>query len=84
LPLLCPEPFFFLLTLLFLLAFIIFVLLQKIFLWPIVLIILALDWGALHDILKGEPNPYLEYGVLILSIFVFGRILWYKMKIWKK
>jgi len=38
----------------------------------VVLVLLALDWAALHDILKGEPNPYGEYGMLVFSAIVFG------------
>ena len=32
------------------------------------LVILALDWAALHDILKGEPDLILEWGILAASI----------------
>ena len=38
----------------------------------VVLAVLALDWAALHDILKGEPNVYGEYGMLVFSVIVFG------------
>jgi len=34
--------------------------------------LLALDWAALHDILKGEPDLYGEYRTLVLSGIVFG------------
>ena len=37
-----------------------------------VLLLLALDWAALHDILKGEPNPYAEYGMILFSLIIFG------------
>lgn len=38
-------------------------------------LLLALDWAALHDILKGEPNPYGEYGVILFSIIIFGAMI---------
>lgn len=38
----------------------------------IVVLLLALDWAALHDILKGEPNLYAEYGMILFSVIVFG------------
>lgn len=38
----------------------------------IVVLLLALDWAALHDILKGEPNLYAEYGMILFSIMIFG------------
>jgi len=38
----------------------------------VVLILLALDWAALHDILKGEPDTYGEYAMLVFSLLVFG------------
>ncbi len=41
----------------------------------IVLLLLALDWAALHDILKGEPNLYGEYGVVAFSLIIFGTLI---------
>lgn len=38
----------------------------------IVVLLLALDWAALHDILKGEPNLYAEYGIILFSMIIFG------------
>lgn len=40
-----------------------------------VVLLLALDWGV-HDILKGEPNLYGEYGMVVLSLVVFGALTW--------
>ena len=37
-----------------------------------IVLLLLLDWAALHDILKGEPNLYAEYGMILFSIIVFG------------
>jgi len=33
----------------------------------VILLILALDWAALHDILRGEPNPVIEWIMLAVS-----------------
>ena len=38
----------------------------------IVVLLLALDWAALHDIMKGEPNLYAEYGMILFSMIIFG------------
>jgi hypothetical protein len=35
-------------------------------------LLLALDWTALHNILKGEPNLNAEYGMLALSATAFA------------
>lgn len=35
------------------------------------LALLALDWAALHDILKGEPDARGEYAILLLSLAAF-------------
>ena len=45
---------------------------KTILLIGMVVLLLALDWAALHDILKGEPNPYSEYGMVLFSIVIFG------------
>jgi len=45
---------------------------KTILLIGIVVLLLALDWAALHDILKGEPNLYAEYGMILFSIVIFG------------
>lgn len=34
---------------------------KKLFFWGFVLVLAALNWAALHDILKGEPNPWMEW-----------------------
>jgi len=38
----------------------------------VAVLLLALDWAALHDILKGEPSLYAEYGMILFSIVIFG------------
>lgn len=46
---------------------------MKILLWLCLFpLLLALDWAALHDILKGEPNLNAEYGMLALSAAAFA------------
>jgi len=46
----------------------------------IALILLALDWAALHDIFKGEPNPYLEYAVVVFSIILISAVIFITLK----
>jgi len=46
----------------------------------IVLILLALEWAALHDILKGEPNLYLEYAVVMFSIILISAVIFITLK----
>jgi hypothetical protein len=43
------------------------------------LALLALDWAALHDIMKGEPDPHAEYAMLLVSLaaFVAMALLWH-------
>lgn len=48
---------------------------KTVLLMGIVVLLLALDWAALHDILKGEPNLYAEYGMIVFSIIIFGVII---------
>jgi len=42
---------------------------RKILIALFVLALLALDWAALHDILKGEANVWMEW------LFVIGSVL---------
>ncbi len=46
----------------------------------VVIVLLALDWAALHDILKGESNVVLEYGLLGFSLVVFGSLVYYGLR----
>ncbi|MFQ5777468.1 MAG: hypothetical protein ACE5IP_05625 [Terriglobia bacterium] len=42
----------------------------------VVLLLLALDWAALHDILKGNELDYsLEYGMLAASVIGFVALI---------
>ncbi len=36
--------------------------------WLFVLTLAALNWAALHDILKGEQNVWMEWTVVVVSI----------------
>ncbi len=50
-------------------------LMKKVLVWGNVLSLLALDWAALDDITTGnEPNFFLEYTILLISVLVFGSI----------
>ncbi len=55
---------------------------KKPLLFGLVVLLLALDWAALHDITKGEPNMAGEYTMLYFSIFAFAVIafMWFKRK----
>lgn len=53
---------------------------NKIFLIGIVLVLLAFDLAALHDITSGEPDVYGEYGILLFSAIIFGAIIYYWIK----
>jgi predicted Co/Zn/Cd cation transporter (cation efflux family) len=50
--------------------------LKKILLSIAVIILLALDWAALHDIIKGEENLTLEYSIVVFSAGVFVCLFW--------
>ncbi|MFZ5902846.1 MAG: hypothetical protein ACOYZ8_04780 [Chloroflexota bacterium] len=42
-----------------------------------VLAVLALNWAALHDIIKGEPDPRLEWTIVIASLaFLLAVTIW--------
>jgi len=46
-----------------------------------ILIFLAMDWAALHDILKQNENNYFtEYMVIILSVLYFYVLVYFKAK----
>ena len=56
---------------------------KKLLVAVLVLILLALDWAALHDILQAnEPDLVGEYATLAFSIITFGVILW--LGFWNK
>jgi hypothetical protein len=43
---------------------------RRIWIALFVLAILALDWVSLHDILKGEPDGWLEWSVVIGGVLL--------------
>ncbi len=45
---------------------------KTVFLVGGVVFLLALDWAALHDILRGEPDLSLEYGCILFSLLIFA------------
>lgn len=48
---------------------------KNIILAGVILLLLALDWAALHDILKqNEPNYVAEYAMLFVSVLFFGSL----------
>lgn len=50
---------------------------KRVMLALFVLALLALDWAALHDILKGnEPNYYGEYTTLAASVLILAALAW--------
>jgi len=53
---------------------------RTILLLGLIALLLALDWAALHDILKGEPDPYMEYGMVLLSVAMFGLVIFIKLR----
>jgi hypothetical protein len=47
--------------------------------WFVVLSLAAINWAALHDILKGEANVWMEWSVvavsaLLLAVYLIGRL----------
>ncbi len=48
----------------------------------IVALLVAVDWAALYDIVKGEPDPYAEYGMAVFSVVAFGVMIvaWVRQK----
>lgn len=48
---------------------------KQIFFWGFVLALAALNWAALHDILTGESNVWMEWSFVIgsaLLVVVYG------------
>jgi hypothetical protein len=49
----------------------------------IVAALLLLDWLALSDIVRREPNLALEYFTIVLSGLVFGGVVGYWVRWWR-
>ena len=52
---------------------------KRFFFWIIVLILAVLNWAALHDILKGETNVWMEWSfvlgsVLLLAVYALRKV----------
>jgi len=45
---------------------------KRLFFWLFVPVVGAINWAALHDILKGEPNPWMEWTFVIASAFLLS------------
>ena len=41
---------------------------KRVLTWIAWLALAALNWAALHDIIKGEPDPWMEWVVVGLSL----------------
>ena len=41
----------------------------------LIIVLIVLDWAAIHDIIKGETNLTLEYSLIVLSIIVILAII---------
>jgi hypothetical protein len=48
---------------------------KRLFFWLFVLAVLALNWAALHDILKGEPDTWMEWTFVIASALLLSAYL---------
>jgi len=53
---------------------------QKPFVALFVLGLFALNWAALHDILKGEPDVWMEWSVVALSVMLLATYLLRKIR----
>ena len=50
---------------------------KKALLVLVVVVLLALDWAAVHDILRGESNLQNEFLTVVMSGLVFGGLIGY-------
>jgi hypothetical protein len=49
----------------------------------IIAVLLVLDWLALHDIVRREPNLAAEYFTIVLSGLVYGGVAGYWVRRWR-
>lgn len=47
---------------------------RKILFVVFILLVLAVDWAALHDIIKGEPDPWMEWTFVLCSAVLFAAL----------
>jgi hypothetical protein len=53
---------------------------KKIWIALFLLFVLAVDWAALHDILKGEPDPWMEWAFVLTSVALFLAFVYRKLR----
>lgn len=53
---------------------------KKVLIWMGWLALAALNWAALHDILEGEPNVWMEWTVVALSLALVGVMLFRRLR----
>jgi len=52
---------------------------KRFFFWLFILALAALNWAALHDVLTGEPNTWMEWSIviasaLLLAVYTFRKV----------
>jgi hypothetical protein len=53
---------------------------RKILIALFVLVLLALNWAALHDILKAEPDTWMEWSFVVGSVLLLAAYLIRKIR----
>jgi hypothetical protein len=49
----------------------------------VVLVVVAVDWAALHDVLRGEADVTNEYFVMAVSGVIYGGVIGYWFRKWR-
>lgn len=49
---------------------------KRMAIFAVVVGLLLLDWAALHDVLRGEPDVWQEWAILGLSAVAYALLLW--------
>jgi len=49
----------------------------------VVLVVLALDWAAMRDVLRGEADVTNEYFVMAVSGAIYGGVIGYWVRRWR-
>jgi hypothetical protein len=49
----------------------------------IVLVVVAVDWAAMHDVLRGEADVTNEYFVMAVSGVIYGGAIGYWVRKWR-
>lgn len=50
----------------------------------VVLVVLALDWAAMPDVLRGEADVTNEYFVMAVSGAIYGGVIGYWVRRWRR